>query len=115
MRWTATFADTPKSRSASFSAISSAFGFSMKVARPVRVELTTYSFGGCRSIHLSYGRTVAFHSKALESHSRENPDVFDYSNACAACAPECSRGAGWRAFLVLAPVRVQPFARALMS
>jgi hypothetical protein len=30
------------------------------MARPVRVELTTYSFGGCRSIHLSYGRTVAF-------------------------------------------------------
>jgi hypothetical protein len=95
----------------------------MKVARPVRVELTTYSFGGCRSIHLSYGRTVAFHRKTLESHSRENCDVFDYSSACGACAPECSRGAGWRAFLVLSPVRfhleessgVQPFARALMS
>jgi hypothetical protein len=29
------------------------------MARPVRVELTTYSFGGCRSIHLSYGRTLA--------------------------------------------------------
>jgi hypothetical protein len=95
----------------------------MKVARPVRVELTTYSFGGCRSIHLSYGRTVAFHRKALESHSRDNCDVSDYSNACAPCAPECSRGAGWRAFLVLAQARfqreesfgVQPFARALMS
>jgi hypothetical protein len=37
-----------------------------KVARPVRVELTTYSFGGCRSIHLSYGRTVAFHKTAAE-------------------------------------------------
>jgi len=49
--------------------------------------------------------------------------VFDYSSACAACAPECSRGAGWTADLVLATVRfqleesfrVQPFARALMS
>jgi hypothetical protein len=49
--------------------------------------------------------------------------VSDYSNACAPCAPECSRGAGWRAFLVLAQARfqreesfgVQPFARALMS
>ena len=95
----------------------------MKMARPVRVELTTYSFGGCRSIHLSYGRTVAFHRKALESHSRENCDVLDYSNACAARTPECSRGAGWTAFLALASVcfqlegsfRVQPFARALMS
>jgi hypothetical protein len=28
------------------------------MARPVRVELTTYSSGGCRSIHLSYGRAV---------------------------------------------------------
>jgi hypothetical protein len=36
------------------------------MARPVRVELTTYSFGGCRSIHLSYGRTVAFHNAAEE-------------------------------------------------
>jgi hypothetical protein len=52
------------------SAISKAFGFRLKVARPVRVELTTYSFGGCRSIHLSYGRTVAFHRKTLESHAK---------------------------------------------
>ena len=123
MRWTAAFAGARKSKSGWFSAIGRAFGFSVKVARPVRVELTTYSFGGCRSIHLSYGRTVAFHRKALESHSRENCVVFDYSNACAACAPECTRRAGWRAFLVLAAVRfqleesfrVQPFARDLMS
>ncbi len=33
--------------------------FREEVARPVRFELTTYSFGGCRSIHLSYGRTAA--------------------------------------------------------
>src|SRR5580692_7092877 len=107
MCWTATFPRTSKSKSASFSAISRVFGFSMKVARPVRVELTTYSFGGCRSIHLSYGRTVAFHRKALQSHSRENRDVLDYSNACAACAPERSRGAGRTAFLALLPVRFQ--------
>src|SRR5580692_838339 len=61
MCWTATFPRTSKSKSASFSAISRVFGLLVKVARPVRVELTTYSFGGCRSIHLSYGRTVAFH------------------------------------------------------
>jgi|SRR5580693_1054160 hypothetical protein len=123
MRWTAMFADTPKSESASSSAISRAFGFPTKVARPVRVELTTYSFGGCRSIHLSYGRTVAFHREALESQSRDNCDVFDYSSACTACAPECSWRRGWTADLVLATVRfqleesfrVQPFARALMS
>jgi hypothetical protein len=58
MRWTATFAGAVKSES-----ISRSFGSNVKVARPVRVELTTYSFGGCRSIHLSYGRTVAFHRK----------------------------------------------------
>src|ERR1700722_6003482 len=93
MRWTAPFRGPRRSKNASFSAIGKAFGFSMKVARPVRVELTTYSFGGCRSIHLSYGRTVAFHRKALESHSHENCEVLDYSNACAVCAPECSWGA----------------------
>ena len=94
--WTATLAGTPNAKNASFSAfnesaISKVVGFSMKVARPVRVELTTYSFGGCRSIHLSYGRTVAFHGKAVESHSRENCYVLDYSNSCTACAPECFR------------------------
>src|SRR5580704_8162146 len=98
MRRTATFAGTPKSKNESFSAIGKASQFSMKVARPVRVELTTYSFGGCRSIHLSYGRTLAFHWKALESPSRENRDVLDYSSACAACAPECSRARAGRLF-----------------
>jgi hypothetical protein len=49
---------------------SNALGFNKKVARPVRFELTTYSFGGCRSIHLSYGRPVALHRKAIEMPSR---------------------------------------------
>ena len=58
MRETATFGRAAKLKNASFSAIGKGFGFRLKVARPVRVELTTYSFGGCRSIHLSYGRTL---------------------------------------------------------
>ena len=41
-----------------------------KMARPVRVELTTYSFGGCRSIHLSYGRTLSIQKTAIETRKR---------------------------------------------
>jgi hypothetical protein len=40
-----------------------------EMARPVRFELTTYSFGGCRSIHLSYGRTVHSANAVYTSHS----------------------------------------------
>ena len=32
------------------------FSFQKVVVRPRRFELLTYSFGGCRSIQLSYGR-----------------------------------------------------------
>ena len=119
MRWTAMFAGTPKSKSALFSVISKAFGFSMKVARPVRVELTTYSFGGCRSIHLSYGRTVAFHRKALESHSRVIA-TCSIILALARLARQSVSGRGLDGFSgsragSLSSFRVQPFARALMS
>jgi hypothetical protein len=31
-------------------------GFDESMVRPRRFELLTYSFGGCRSIQLSYGR-----------------------------------------------------------
>jgi hypothetical protein len=32
------------------------FSFQKMLVRPRRFELLTYSFGGCRSIQLSYGR-----------------------------------------------------------
>ena len=53
------------------------------MARPVRVELTTYSFGGCRSIHLSYGRTVAFHKTAAErAHAKAAACAVILTLAC---------------------------------
>jgi hypothetical protein len=53
----------------------------------VRFELTTYSFGGCRSIHLSYGRTIAYGNKAAETDLHENRRWHHYFSACAHSAP----------------------------
>jgi hypothetical protein len=47
------------------------------MVRPVRVELTTYSSGGCRSIHLSYGRTVGlYHQASLRARASDFLKAF---------------------------------------
>jgi hypothetical protein len=38
--------------------------------RPARLERATYSFGGCHSIQLSYGRSVADYSWRARNHNR---------------------------------------------
>jgi hypothetical protein len=38
--------------------------------RPARLERATYSFGGCHSIQLSYGRSVADYSSRARKHNR---------------------------------------------
>ncbi len=41
-----------------FNQLESFLGRKMSLVRPRRFELLTYSFGGCRSIQLSYGRML---------------------------------------------------------
>jgi cbb3-type cytochrome oxidase subunit 1 len=45
------------------------FGIFEKM-RPARLERATYSFGGCHSIQLSYGRSVADYSGRARKHNR---------------------------------------------
>jgi hypothetical protein len=60
-----------------------------EVARPVRFELTTYSFGGCRSIHLSYGRTVAIEKIQVKTRPGKDARLLlrIYFNAWMLSAP----------------------------
>ena len=49
-----------------------------EVVRPRRFELLTYSFGGCRSIQLSYGRTISSVASACSPrHSEALPAKTD--------------------------------------
>ena len=41
--------------------------------RPARLERATYSFGGCHSIQLSYGRSERQYNGRLPKHNRVSP------------------------------------------
>ena len=43
------------------------------MVRPARLERATYSFGGCHSIQLSYGRSFADYSGAGLDHNSGAP------------------------------------------
>ncbi|MEY2575589.1 MAG: hypothetical protein QOF80_1076, partial [Verrucomicrobiota bacterium] len=44
--------------------------------RPARLERATYSFGGCHSIQLSYGRSVADYSWRARNHNPAGCDLL---------------------------------------
>lgn len=51
---------------------------SLSDLRPARLERATYSFGGCHSIQLSYGRSSANYSGARLDHNLMSHPLFLY-------------------------------------